>query len=124
MMRKVYFSKDKQKFQFSAKVNDEVKNITFLNFGGSFGTSDKGEQEAIENSFYFKKGLIYLAESTQEKEDVSPDDDKIVREDVPDYQTARQVLMSEYGLKPQAVPNNPDGILKAAAKVGVLFPNL
>lgn len=94
---------------------------------GYLHTEDREIQKSIEVSDKFKNGDIRLISTTgvEDQEEDTVGTTTVVREDVTDYQTAREVLLGEpFNLKPQAVANNPDAILKAAAKINVSFPNL
>lgn len=117
---------------FPVMVGEKKEFITFkkasLDEGDGYLHTDKKDiQKAIEASDKFKNGEIKLVkgEVEVEEEDEDAGEETVIREDVTDFQTAREVLLGEpFNLKPQAVPNNPDAILKAAAKAGVSFPNV
>lgn len=115
----VMVGEKKEYISFKKAIKDEGE--------GYLHTDRKDIQKAIEASDKFKNGEIKLI-STSGKEEANDEDtgeDAVIREDVTDFQTAREVLLGEpFNLKPQAVANNPDAILKAAAKAGVSFPNL
>lgn len=124
MGKKTYFSKDKKKLSFSL---DSKKNISFSNFGGSYSTSDAGEQKKIEASWYFKNGHIYLPDGDKElsDEDPNPGDKSYTSiEAVTTIQEARDVLKGEpYYISPQKL-NTPNAIRAQAEIAGVSFPNL
>lgn len=94
---------------------------------GYLHTDRRDLQKAIETSEKFKNGEIKLI-NTIGKEDSGYEDESgeiAIREDVTDFQTAREILLGEpYNLTPQSVAKNPEAILKAAVRVGVSFPGL
>ncbi|MDR2002397.1 MAG: hypothetical protein LBQ74_05140 [Prevotella sp.] len=124
-MRKVYFSKDKAKIVFAVKLSGGVRNVTFSNFGGSYTTSDKEEQKAIEDSFYLKKGLVYHTpgpDGEQSDEDESSGSTEIGH--VTNIQQAKELLRSSPYDIPYQRLSTPEKILRAAEELNISFPNL
>jgi hypothetical protein len=126
-MQKVYFSRNKAKIVFSVRYGDnKVKNVQFSNFGGSYSTSDVEEQKAVEDTFYFKNGLIYTLTEPENEEPASVlSDDSIedVAEDITDIQSAKKYLQTKYNISHQSL-RSPDAILKQAELNKISFPNL
>ena len=94
---------------------------------GYLHTDRKDIQMAIEKSDRFLSGEIELIATIGEDETDAASETMQLKtyDDVNDFQTARDILLGDpYNMKPQAVTNNPDSILKAASKVGVSFPKL
>ncbi|GAB6119228.1 hypothetical protein [Dysgonomonas termitidis] len=124
-MRKVYFSKDKAKIVFAVKLSGGVKNVTFSNFGGSYATSCKEEQKAIEDSFYFKRGLVYTASGTdgeQSEEEEESGSTEIGH--VTNIQQAKELLRSSPYNIPYQQLGTPEKILRAAGELNISFPKL
>jgi len=126
-MNKVYFSKNKSKIVFSIKVENSVKNISFSNFGGSYSTSNKEEQEAIEKSYYYKTGLIYLSGDFKsekipdiKKSDIEP----VEYPEVSDLNDAVSILRAKPYNVHHTKLKNREAILSVAKDIGVSFPNL
>lgn len=115
---------------FPVMIGEKKEFVTFkkasLDEGeGYLHTDRKDIQKAIETSYKFKNREIKLVRGEAEEVDEDTGEETVIREDITDFQTAREVLLGEpFNLKPQAVANNPDAILKAAAKANVSFPNL
>ncbi|MCL2650317.1 MAG: hypothetical protein FWD60_04720 [Candidatus Azobacteroides sp.] len=126
-MNKVYFSNDKAKILFFIKVKNELKNVSFSNFGGSYSTSDEDEQKEIEKTFYFKKGLIYCSKNSDSKKtvDTEKDNHELVEfPDVTDLNDAVAILKgSPYKIHYSKLKSKDD-ILSVAKDIGVSFPNL
>jgi len=124
-MDKVYFSKDKAKIVFAVNVGDSVKNISFSNFGGSFSSFDEKEQDAIERSYYFKKGLIFLSEkANQSKKFEEKKLDSKEYPEITDLNDAVSILRGDPYKIHYSKLKNKDAIFSIANDVGVSFPNL
>jgi len=126
-MNKVYFSKDKAKILFAVKVKNELKNVSFSNFGETYSTSDADEQKAIEETFYFKKGLIYCPENTKTNRDeslVANDSEPVEYPEVTVLNDAVAILKSEPYKVHGSKLKSKEAILSVAKELGVLFPNL
>jgi len=125
-MDKVYFSKNKAKIVFSVNVENSVKTVSFSNFGGSYSTPDEKEQKAIEKSFYFKKGLIFLSEkleqsaNKEEKENIEPKEFPEVNV----LNDAVSILRGDPYKVHHAKLKSKDAILTVAKELGISFPNL
>ncbi|MDR1089946.1 MAG: hypothetical protein LBL79_02630 [Prevotella sp.] len=124
-MKKVYFSKNKAKIVFTIKVGDVVKNISFSNFGGSYSTSGVEEQKVIEDTFYFKNGLIY---SVSEKKPEKKQSDKVkmparVYDNVTDINGAVATLKGEPYKVHHMKLKDPASVIEQAELNDVSFPN-
>jgi len=125
-MDKVYFSKNKAKIVFAVKVGSETKNISFSNFGGSYSTFDEDVQKAIEDTFYFRTGLIYCSKNQKLNTNQNNKSGIIPKEypDVTDLNDAVAVLRGEPYKVHHARLKNKEAILSVAKDVGASFPNL
>jgi len=127
-MNKTYFSKGKAKIVFAVETGAGIKNVSFSNFGGSYSTSDKEEQKAIEDTFYFKKGLIYAFEQTvffvpENNENELPLAFKYFPE-VTLVNDAVAILRNEpYGIPVSKLKSRKD-ISAVARELNICFPNL
>lgn len=125
-MKKVYFSKNKAKIVFAIKLGESVKNISFSNFGGSYSTSDEDEQKKIEDTFYFKNGLIY---SVSEKKTENKQSDKIedtevqVYDNVTDINGAVAILKGDPYKVHHMKLKSPGEVMEQANLYNVSFPN-
>lgn len=125
-MEKVYFSKNKKKLVFAVKVEGDVKNVSFANFGGSFATSDEKLQAEIEKSFYFKKGIVYTgAKKSVKNAGKKGGKGESGGEEYPEVRdingaaevlSAKKIDVSKIG--------SVEDLLAVAAESGISFPNL
>ena len=123
-MTKVYFSKDKAKIVFSFQIGNEVKTVMFTKFGGTYSTSDKEIQKAIENSFYFKTGKVFLNTNTSDSESDTDDSDEIKEfPDVIIINDAVAILTGEYKVAKSKLKSK-EAVFTVAKELGVSFPNL
>jgi len=131
MAKKKYISRTGIQYTFPVKTkNGKVVWISFKGNESDYVTSSKDVQEAIEATDKYKDKIIELsdkqdaAETEEDSETENTGAETIVYDEVTDHQTAREILMKDFGLKPQAIANNPQVIEQKAAELGVSFPNL
>ncbi len=147
--KKRYAVKGKVEMSVLIPVNNAKLRINFTNgiinadgiFPATFTTSDPVVQTAIENCTYFQKGLIKIEKSFKigEIEDVK-DDEKVSEEDVKDdegkvpeenlnvfpdvknMQSAREILINQFGVSLSELQDK-EHVQKKAAQLEVKFPN-
>ena len=121
---KVYRSNTGVKYNFLLdKKNKQQVMVMFRGGNKSFQTKDTELQKLIEETRYFKDGLICLIEEVEgeKAKDVKPDE--VVYSDVTEMQDAIVVLVNDFGVK-ETTLKTPADIKKAADRVGASFPNL
>ena len=125
-MNKVYFSKGKAKILFAVKIENSVRNISFSNFGGVYSTSDEHEQKAIEETFYFKNGLIYVSkkQGSTGKNNKSVSFDPEEFPEVTVLNDAVAILRGDPYKVHHSKLKSKDAILVVAKDLNISFPNL
>lgn len=140
LYKKRYAIKGKVEMSILVPVNNAKLRINFTNgiinangiFPATFTTSDPVIQTAIENSTYFQKGLIKIEKSFKigEVEDVKKKEKKVVEEeeeghvfsDVKNMQSAREILINQFGVSLSELQDK-EHVQKKAEQLKVKFPN-
>ena len=132
---KVYKSLTNVKYNFlvSKPDGDKTQEILVM-FKGSekkFSTSDKALQVLIEETLYFKGGekdgrkypkVIALESETEDEMSEKGGMSEVSYTNVEVINDAIAILVNDFGVK-ETTLKTPDAVRKAAAKVGVSFPN-
>lgn len=139
LYKKKYAIKGKVEMSILVPVNNAKLRINFTNgiinangiFPATFTTSDPVIQTAIENCTYFQKGLIKIEKSFKigEVEDVKKKEKKVVEEeeghvfsDVKNMQSAREILINQFGVSLSELQDK-EHVQKKAEQLKVKFPN-
>lgn len=112
--------------QYSFLLNKKSSGTVCVTFRGSnkmFQTKDEELQKLIEETRYYKEKNIVLAQTVSGEKAKERKSDPIDYADVDSLQSAADVLVTEYGYKPEQV-NTPIKVKTASSKVGISFPNL
>lgn len=130
-------------YSFYISFKGEIKNIvlqggnSLAKTNGIFTTTDKELQDAIEQSNYFKKGIVKLKSSycttitEQPVQDITPEKKAVdlVASDIKAYpevttaQQAAKVLNKDYKVA-FTQSNTKDKIFQKAKELNISFPNL
>lgn len=110
-------------------VNGNKQYITFKKASIEDGTgylhTDKRDiQIAIEGSEKFTSGIISLTSGTVEEVENTLQPITKVHGGVTDFMDAREILMRDYGVLPQAVQKSPHAVQTKAEELGISFPDL
>lgn len=126
-MRKIYGINGYVQLSVVLQVEDKQVRVTFSggavnNIGmrpATFETSDKGLQDAIENTVRYKQGTMFLVRAQKMQDDI--ENGGVVVEEVANVQQARAYFLDK-GYEMRELSNKKD-ILAVASKEGVVFPN-
>ena len=131
-MFKVYKSLTGIKYNFLLSRKDgQTVMVMFTGSDKSYRTSDKELQGLIEDSLYFKGGIVdgKKVNKVIDLDFVSAETDSPIKPSVLDYvditslQEAKELLVKSHGVKESSL-KTPDDIRKHADKLNIAFPNL
>ncbi|MDR1153537.1 MAG: hypothetical protein LBL04_02405 [Bacteroidales bacterium] len=144
MKNKIYSLKGLIALSLPVRVEGKEKRIYFEggslqgNFlrGGTFASDDEEIQKQVEQSAYFKKGIIFLKQTVDkamdEGEKPADGNEKPAGAGantgksfpgVTNAQKAKEILIAEFGVKEDDLDGPNEVIVSAAKKAGAGFPD-